>query len=67
MVGLLLVLAITGFLVRQQMRSSVSTAPSSLSGSKDSASAPPARNQPEQFKQALEAVLQTPRPMPDEK
>ncbi len=65
--GLLLALAVTGLLVRQQLRSSGPTAPSVLSNPKDSASALPAKNQPEQYKQALEAAMRTPRPMPDEK
>ena len=72
--GLLLALVITGLLVRQQWTATKPSVPSSAPGSmlaepdgSVQAPAPSAKDQPQQFKQALEAAMQTPRPMPDDK
>jgi predicted lipid-binding transport protein (Tim44 family) len=73
--GLLLALVVTGLLIRQQMSAmkpsapSLAPAPASVSGSDrvTNDAAPSPKDIPQQYKQALEAAIQTPRAVPDEK
>ncbi len=72
--GLLLALAITGVLIRQQMtatkRSELPMLPGVAGepeGAAMKAALPSAKNQTEQYRQALEAAMQSQRSMPDDK
>lgn len=69
LVGLLVVLAIVGFLVKKQLGSQVAV-PSAPGMPAVSADAPPqvrSQQAQQQVKQAVEGALQQARPMPDEK
>jgi hypothetical protein len=71
--GLLLALVVTGLLVRQQMSaikpSALSLPAAAVSGPDGSVNAemPTPKDIPQQYKQALEAAIQAPRAMPDDK
>ncbi len=67
--GLLLTLAVTGLLIKQQLATSkpgASLLKAEPDGAASAALASP-KNQTQQYKQALEAAMQTPRAMPDDK
>ena len=71
-VGLLVVLAIVGLLVKKQMSTQIAVpaAPGMPATSAISANAPPqvqSQQAQQQVKQAVEGALQQARPMPDEK
>ncbi len=69
LVGLLVVLAIVGLLVKKQLGSQVAV-PSAPGTPAVSADAPPqvqSQQAQQQVKQAVEGALQQARPMPDEK
>ncbi len=61
--GLLLVLAIVGVLAKKQLSAGVAPV---VPGSTASAPAATPQQQVQQFKNAAEAAMQQPRPMPDE-
>ncbi len=71
--GLLLALVVTGLLIRQQLSAVKQSAPllpaTVLSGpdGATNAAAPVSKDLPQQYKQALEAVIQAPRTVPDDK
>lgn len=72
LVGLLLTLAVLGVLVKKQLAASSQGMPALQApapASADGAVAPLVQSQPaqEQYKQALEAAVQAPRAMPDDK
>lgn len=72
LLGLLLALAVVGVLVKKQLAASGQGLPvlqAPVPASTDGAGAPPVQSQPvqEQYKQALEAAVQAPRAMPDDK
>lgn len=65
--GLLVVVAIVGVLAKKQLTSASAPAavvPGAASG--NAAPAPTPKQQVEQFKQAVDAAVQQPRPMPDD-
>lgn len=61
-IGLLVVVAIVGLLAKKQL--TAVAGPATESGA--SAPAPAPKQQVEQVRQAVEAAMQQPRPMPDE-
>jgi hypothetical protein len=63
-VGLLIVVAIIGMIAKKQLTAIAPTAPVTVSGAPAPAMSP--QNQVQAMKQAAEAALQTPRPMPDD-
>ena len=69
LVGILLVLAVAGVLVRKQMAAVQAPVPA-LQTPAGEVIEPPAgdvrQRSQQQYKQALEGALQTPRPMPDD-
>ena len=73
MAGLLLALVVTGLLIRQQLsavKQSAPLPPPALVSGPDgttNAAAPVSKDLPQQYKQALEAVIQAPRTVPDDK
>jgi hypothetical protein len=74
LVGLLLALAIVGVVVKKQLDTSSQGVPAmapAVSGGAASAPATTVREQSQQvqqqYKQAVEGLIQQPRPMPDEK
>lgn len=70
LIGLVLALVITGLLVKRQLGSAVATPPLVRPALPGTAGTPPAavpRNQlPQQTKEAVDALMQKPRPMPEE-
>jgi hypothetical protein len=72
LVGLLLVLAVAGLLVRQQMTAIQTPLPALQTPAGEAAKPPPGNTHEQsqqiqqQYKQALEGALQTPRPLPDD-
>jgi hypothetical protein len=71
--SLLVVLAVVGFLVKKQLAATTQALPGvSVPASGATGAAPAtvknqARQTQEQFKQAIDAAVQQPRPMPDDK
>jgi hypothetical protein len=69
LIGLILALVITGLLVKRQLGSSVALPPLVRPALPGAAGAPPVAvplNQlPQQTKEAVDALMQKPRPMPD--
>ena len=70
LIGLVLALVITGLLVKRQLGTAVATPPLVRPALPGAAGAPPAAvplNQlPKQTKEAVDALMQKPRPMPEE-
>lgn len=71
--GLLLALAIAGLLIKQQLTATRQATPPSMPGvtsgraGADNLAAPAAKDQTQQFRQALEAAMQSKPPVPDDK
>lgn len=74
LIGLVLALALTGWLVRRQLHSTVAlpptvvlpAAPGGAGGGAGAGQAVPLNQLPEQTRQAVDALMQKPRPMPDD-
>lgn len=65
--GLLMVVAIVGVLAKKQLSSGVAPAAAVVQGAPVIAPAATPQEQVQQFKNAAEAALQQPRPMPEDK
>lgn len=65
--GLLMVVVIVGLLVKKQLGSGVAPAVPAVPGAPVAAPAASPQEQVQQFKNAAEAALQQPRPMPEDK
>lgn len=65
--GLLITMAIVGMLVKKQMSAGVAPPVPVVQGAPVIAPGATPQQQVDQFKQAAEAALQQPRPMPEEK
>lgn len=63
-VGLLIVVLVIGMVAKKQLATIAPQAPVTAAGTPAAASTP--QNQVQAMKQAAEAALQTPRPMPDD-